>query len=99
MWRERESPAAERAENKNTYVTSPLAEAKKKGLHLFASLYGQRLSGWFWLGLSGVHVNLIIMKVALAKTKLANAFGQKTRPRRHNRKTVPTATGGGGEWP
>lgn len=29
--RERESPAAERAENKNTYVTSPLAEAKKKG--------------------------------------------------------------------
>lgn len=31
VWRERESPAAERAENKNTYVTSPLAEAKKKG--------------------------------------------------------------------
>lgn len=38
-------------------------------------LFGQKLSGWFWLGLSGVHVNLIIiMKVALAKTKLTNAF-------------------------
>lgn len=68
---------------KNPYVTT----ARWKGPTFALS---KKLCWWFWLCLSGVHINLIIMKVALAKqahkysNSPANASKNATAPHSRN---------------